>query len=185
LSFCQLSLFAVVFSWGEVIKTDINKEEVHNVIKKYVDEKYPQRVTLYHEELKQSKKAQIAKIKERIFIHNTLMWQDENINNEKKLNRLKLKRYCQKLDLANRKDWRVPQYAELVSLINYETINPAAIDTIKYIKSVKYWSSSKSVLEKDKNWFVDFQYGTSDISSDLVRYNIRCVRTMSKKQGSY
>lgn len=120
-----------------------------------------------------------------IFIQDNLMWQDQSLNSEKKLNRLELKLYCKRLDLANRKDWRVPKYDELLSLVDYDVTNPSAIQKIKHIKPVKYWTSTASVKQKNSNWFVDFKYGTSDISPDTVRYNIRCVRDMAKEEGTY
>jgi len=127
----------------------------------------------------------IKKLEDITFIDNNLMWQDTNINTELKLNRLELKVYCRKLNFANRKDWRVPLFSEMLSLVDYTKINPASIDKIKYINPTKYWTSSSSSLEKSKKWFIDFEYGTTGIDSDLVRYNIRCVRDISTLEGTY
>ena len=127
----------------------------------------------------------IESVKNITFIENNLMWQDTKVNVEQKLNRLELKVYCKKLDFANRKDWRVPDYQEMISLIDYTKTTPASIDKIKYIIPLKYWTSSVSVLEKDKNWFIDFDYGTSGIDSDLMRHHIRCVRDVSTLEGEY
>lgn len=127
----------------------------------------------------------IENVKDITFIENNLMWQDTNVNIELKLNRLELKVYCRRLDFANRKDWRVPIFSEMISLTDYTKTNPASINKINYIKPTKYWTSSSSALEKNKKWFVDFEYGTSGIDSDLVRYNIRCVRNISTLEGEY
>ena len=113
------------------------------------------------------------------------MWQDQLENKTLKLNRLEFKVYCRRLELADRKDWRVPTYNELNLLVDYNTTDPASLKKIKYINSSKYWSSTSSVLEKKKNWFIDFRYGTSDILSDLEKLNIRCVRNMSSEKGTY
>lgn len=139
----------------------------------------------YHSALKKQKQDMIESVKEITFIHNNLMWQDTNINVEKKLNRLELKIYCKELDFANREDWRVPSYEEMIMLIDYTKTTPASIDKIEYILPLKYWTSSVSVLEEDKNWFVDFDYGTSGIDSDLIRHHIRCVRDVSSLEGQY
>jgi len=127
----------------------------------------------------------IKNLEDITFIDNNLMWQDTNINTELKLNRLELKVYCRKLNFANRKDWRVPLFSEMLSLVDYTKTNPASIDKIKYINPTKYWTSSSSSLEKSKKWFIDFEYGTTGIDSDLVRYNIRCVRDISTLEGTY
>ena len=106
------------------------------------------------------------------FINDGLMWQDTNVNVEQKLNRLELKVYCRKLDFANRKDWRVPVLSEMISLVDYNKITPASLDKIKYIIPLPYWTSSPSVLEKRKNWFVDFDLDKNheDMQSMLCLY---------------
>jgi len=113
------------------------------------------------------------------------MWQDNKDTTDMKLNRLELKFYCKDLDLVQRSDWRVPSYEEMITLVDYQKANPVNKNIIKHIVPSRYWTSSQSVLKKDHNWFVDFKYGRSDIDSDLVRYNIRCVRDLSMKRGEY
>jgi hypothetical protein len=181
----HLSLFAVEFSWGKIAKTDIDKQKVDNIIKEYVDQKYPTIVNEYHVSLQKQKSDMIENVNNITFINNNLMWQDTKVNVELQLNRLELKVYCRKLDFANRKDWRVPSVEDMISLIDYNKTTPASIDKIEHIIPLQYWTSSSSVLEKSKNWFIDFEYGTSGIDSDLVRYNIRCVRTVSENEGEY
>jgi len=175
----------VDFSWGDIVKTNIDQKDVDSIIKKYVDETYPNRVKNYHDSLQKQKIDMIKSIENITFTNDNLMWQDTNVNMELKLNRLELKVYCRKLNFANRKDWRVPLFSEMIVLVDYTKTNPASIDKIKYINPTKYWTSSSSALEKKKNWFVDFKYGTSGIDSDLVRYNIRCVRDISTQEGEY
>lgn len=167
------------------MKTNIDQKDVDRIIKSYVDEKYPNRVKNYHDSLQKQKHDLIKNLENITFIDNNLMWQDTNVNTELKLNRLELKVYCRKLNFANRKDWRVPLFSEMISLVDYIKTNPASIDKIKYINPTKYWTSSSSSLEKNKKWFVDFEYGTTGIDSDLVRYNIRCVRDVSTREGEY
>lgn len=116
------------------------------------------------------------------------MWQDQELNSSDKLNSLEFKVYCRKLRLAKRKDWRVPTYDELISLVDYTKSNPANIDKIKHIVPQKYWSSSVDMAntkKKDFSWFVDFMYGTSGVESDLSRLHFRCVREISSKKGTY
>jgi len=178
-------LFAAEFSWGEILKTDIDKKEVDSIIKDYVDTTYPNRVEKYQASLEKKTRDKIKSVEKITFIHENLMWQDSNVNVELKLNRLEFKVYCRKLDFANKKDWRVPTYKEMIKLLDYSKVTPASIDKVKYITPSPYWTSSVSVLEKRKNWFIDFAYGTSGIDSDLVRYNIRCVREVSFIKGEY
>lgn len=155
------------------------------IIKQYVDKQYPEKTKEYYFSLKKEKKDKLEKIKKITFVDNHLMWQDTNINEDLKLNRLELKVYCRKLNFAQRKDWRVPSFKEMISLVDYSISTPASLDKIKYISSSKYWTSTSSLVEKDKNWFVDFKYGNTGTESDLIRYNIRCVRDLSTKEGDY
>lgn len=113
------------------------------------------------------------------------MWQDEIVNTQKKLNQLELKFYCKDLDLVQRKDWRVPTYFEMLTLVDYEKTDPSANAKLKYVTASKYWTSSNDIQQKDSNWFVDFKYGKTGTSSDLERYYIRCVRDISQKEGTY
>ena len=139
----------------------------------------------YYKDLQKVKADKLNKIQQMVFINNNLMWQDETLNKEKKLNRLEFKVYCRNLELANRNDWRVPTYDELLTLVDYNKIVPASLDKIQYIIPSIYWTSTQDIRKKDKNWFVDFRYGTSDTSSDLKRHYIRCVRDISTKKGTY
>ncbi|MGB3751461.1 MAG: DUF1566 domain-containing protein [Arcobacteraceae bacterium] len=133
----------------------------------------------------EQKKEKITSVRDVAFVQDALMWQDDKDTKKLKLNRLELKFYCKDLTLAKRKDWRVPTYEEMITLIAFSKSNPASKDIVTKIESSQYWTSTVSVLEKDKNWFVDFKYGKSDITSDLVQYNIRCVRDLSTKEGDY
>jgi len=177
--------FAQEFEWGSAIQTNITKDEVAIVIKKYVDEKYPQKVEAYKEYLEKIKQIKIEKYSDSTFVDGTLMWQDNLITISKQFNILEYKIYCRDLILANRKDWRVPSYDELLNLIDYQKHNPATSQKIKYVIPNKYWSGSKSLMAEDNNWYVDFKDGTTNFTSDMQRYNIRCVREISKKAGEY
>ncbi|PIF04687.1 MAG: hypothetical protein CSA86_01095 [Arcobacter sp.] len=139
----------------------------------------------YRKALEKQKKDKIKSVENITFIHDGLMWQDSDVNVKLKLNRLEFKMYCKNLDFANKKDWKVPSYDEMITLVDYSKFTPAGINKIKYIIPSKYWTSSASVLEKKKNWFVNFDDGTSGIDLDLKHYNIRCVRKISSKEGEY
>jgi hypothetical protein len=177
--------FAEEFQWGTPVQTNITKDKVDMVIKKYVDEKYPQKVKEYRQYLENLKRTKIEKYSKSTFVNDTLMWQDNQANISKQLNILEYKIYCKNLILANRKDWRVPTYDELLKLIDYHKYNPAAKENIEYIIPNKYWSGSLSLTTKDSYLYVDFKDGTTNFTSDMQRYNIRCVREISTKDGEY
>ena len=177
--------FAIEFQWGTPVQTNITKDKVEMVIKKYVDEKYPQKVKEYKQYLDNIKQTKIEKYADVTFVDDTLMWQDNQATISKQLNILEFKIYCRDLILANRKDWRVPSYDELLKLVDYQKHNPASKEKIEYIIPNKYWSGSSSLTTKDNYFFVDFKDGTTNFTTEMQRYNIRCVREISKKDGEY
>jgi plasmid rolling circle replication initiator protein Rep len=155
------------------------------VIKNYVDEKYPSKVEAYQKYLEKIKQTKIKKHSDITFVDEILMWQDNKDTLLKQFNILEFKIYCRNLTLANRKDWRVPTYDELLKLIDYKKHNSATKEKIEYSIPNKYWSGSKSLSQKDSYWYVDFKDGTTNFTDDSQRYNIRCVRDISKKAGEY
>ncbi len=177
--------FSEQFEWGSLVRTNITQDEVETLIQKYVDEKYPLKVKQYKEYLEKIKQTKIEKFSNSTFANDGLMWQDNTDNISKQLNMLESRIYCKKLVLANRKDWRTPTYDELLSLIDYKKNNPASLDKIEYIIPNKYWSGSKSITTKNNYWYVDFKDGTASFALDMEKFNIRCVREISKKDGEY
>ena len=78
---------------------------------------------------------------------------------------------------AGRKDWRLPSYYELTTIVNYGVVNPA-IDVSYFpgTQSYVYWTSSDAVFNSSFAWFVFFTNGTLDNSYYKTNtFNIRCV----------
>jgi len=177
--------FALEYEWGSTVQTNMTKNKANILIKKYVDENYPQKVESYNKSLKKLKETKIEKYAKGTFVDGIYMWQDNEDTISKKLNILEYRVYCRDLNLANRRDWRVPTYNELLHLINYTKNNPATDEKIQYIIPKEYWSGSKSLVNKGSNLYVNFKDGTTNLKSVLHEYNIRCVREISNKGGEY
>lgn len=181
----SLNSFAQVISWGDTAETKLDKKQVDNLIKVYVDKNYPLKVKEYKKYLATIKQNKLQKVSDTTFVYHNLMWQDIEKNSTKKYNHLEARVYCRKLKLAHRKDWRIPTYEELLELVDYTKFNPSSVDGLRYIVPKKYWSSSLDIKSKGKIWFVDFLYGKSSTIDKSSKIYLRCVRTLSTKKGDY
>jgi hypothetical protein len=85
--------------------------------------------------------------------------------------------YCEDLTWADYDDWRLPDYYELSTIINYETYNPS-IDTDGFpsTPSENFWSSSLNVGDTDRAWYVDFSFGTENVNDKTNAIDVRCAR---------
>jgi len=113
------------------------------------------------------------------------MWQDNMDARTIKISALEAKRYCKNLRLANKKDWRLPTYNELLTLVHYFRIEPAVIDEIEFIEPFSYWTISADANDISANWYVDFKYGQTGTALRAQKYNVRCVRTLTDDEVVY
>ncbi len=78
---------------------------------------------------------------------------------------------------AGHSDWRVPNIAELQTIVERESTHPAINSTI-FPSTPKYsfWSSSHYAGVAWRAWFVDFSYGYVGDDYDYVDLPVRLVR---------
>ncbi len=177
--------FAVEFTWGDSVKIGVSKSFVDSLIKVYVEQNYSQKVENYKNSLERIKKAKLEKYKDVIYLSSGLMWQDDKNNTELKMNVLEATRYCRNLIHATKKDWRLPEYNEVIQLVNYYRYEPSVLDEIEYILPQRYWSRSNDITDYSANWYVDFKYGETGVAIRTNRYNVRCVRDLSDKRDDF
>jgi hypothetical protein len=78
---------------------------------------------------------------------------------------------------AGSSDWRLPNRAELASLVERKCVNPAINATIfPGTPSQSFWSSSPYALIANLAWFVDFNAGDVGPAPFSGAKNIRLVR---------
>lgn len=68
--------------------------------------------------------------------------------------------YCERLEFAGHSDWRLPNYKELVSILDLSKVNPA-VDT-RYFPDTRsdfYWTSTTSTYDPGRAWYVYFNLG--------------------------
>ena len=106
-----------------------------------------------------------------------LMWQDEAQNFKGTWEQAQ--EYCNLVNLAGHKDWRLPTRVELLSITDKARSNLALNTAFKYITDSDYpwyWSQTKSAGDSSSAWFVRFRGGDDDWSDVSYRYFVRCVR---------
>ena len=186
---CSFVLFGFAESkelqWGESIRIGMSKKEINLLIKEYVQKKYPQKVQEYHNALNEQRLSKLKKYSHETFVDGDFMWQDNNDNLTLKYNTLEAKIYCRRLHFATKKDWRLPSYAELLTLLDYNRFEPASRKGLEYVALNRYWTSSMSFNDVSADWYVDFKYGQTGTALKENGYNIRCVRNLSKVEGEF
>ena len=74
--------------------------------------------------------------------------------------------------------WRLPTIEELISLIDFNTCNPAC--KINNCRSSCYWSSSPYAHGSSYAWYVYFSGGYVSYGYKDFHYYARCVRTIEE-----
>ena len=85
---------------------------------------------------------------------------------------------CKELTLGGHKDWRLPTVKELISLVDYDTRDPA-IDKRFFpdIKSSWYWSGSPLAGGSGSAWVVGFNGGNVGYGNKGIASCVRPVRS--------
>jgi len=105
-----------------------------------------------------------------------LMWQDNTAVKSTKKSWEDAKKYCSNLSLEGYIDWRLPNYAELLTIVDYDRYKPAIMPTFVNVDIAAYWSSSVSVSFTAHAWIVAFDSGGTNAHSKTNEKSVRCVR---------
>jgi hypothetical protein len=114
-----------------------------------------------------------------------LMWQKLEVLDEngavRKMTWQEALAYCEGLEMAGRRDWRLPNIKELQSIVDYKTHDPS-IDTTIFpgAWASNYWSATTFVINTEGAWPMDFYDGDNNImvftSNKSISYYVRAVR---------
>ena len=103
-----------------------------------------------------------------------LQWQDDAVGNEKSwqgaLN------HCEVLSLDGFNDWRLPNFKELISIVDDSTASPAIESTFQNTASENYWSSTTYADSHRRANIVDFYLGEQSNRVKSTGRYVRCVR---------
>lgn len=104
-----------------------------------------------------------------------LLWQQKTPT--KTMNWQNALTYCERLELGDHTDWRLPTITELLSLVDYSRYNPT-VNTKYFPDTVSsyYWSSTTYAYNTYYAWGVYFHNGYDYSYYKNSSYYVRAVR---------
>ena len=102
-----------------------------------------------------------------------LVWQDNETVQKTWVEAIS---YCEALTLGGNDDWRLPNKKELLSIVYYDTYNPAISSGFQNTTSSYYWSSTTYASGTSDAWGIYFSYGHTGSYNKTHKGNVRCVR---------
>jgi Protein of unknown function (DUF1566) len=116
-----------------------------------------------------------------------LMWQQNTADTDNsstitvddELNWDGAKSYCAGLSLATFDDWHLPEFSELVSIVDYGRSGPAihpVFSEVAYPLYSRYWTATQSVTYTSYAWQIYFGDGSDEHNGKTLDYFVRCVR---------
>jgi len=108
---------------------------------------------------------------------NNLEWQDNNqIGRITKRNWSDAIDYCEELSLDGKRDWRLPNQNELLSIVDYSSSEFPINSVFLYTNAEPYWSSTSFIGDLTQAWYVDFSFGEALNEHKDTELFVRCVR---------
>ncbi len=108
-----------------------------------------------------------------------LMWEDTKHVEDGQVTYLEANSYCEKLELGEHADWRVPTIKELLSIVDYTRSEPATLKEFSHVDQDRlYWSSTEDANKSTEFWGVVFEDGDTNNASAIYDRRVRCVRAV-------
>jgi len=105
-----------------------------------------------------------------------LVWQDDKEVIKVEKNWIDAQSYCK--SYKNGKGWRLPNYGELMTIVDYTKHTLAIMPAFRHIVSEYYWTSTEAEKDRKKVKNIYFGNGCPDDKPKSETYFIRCVRDL-------
>ena len=109
---------------------------------------------------------------------NKIYWQDNQESMESSEDWDDAVAYCSNLSLDGMKEWRLPTFKELLSIVDFGRVHPAINKAFEFTNDDTYWSATGFALTSSRAWIIDFRTGESYYSYTSTNHTVRCVKDM-------
>ena len=111
-----------------------------------------------------------------------LTWQDTRIVRLRKRTWKDAQKYCKRLKLSRKRNWRLPTMYELLTIVDYKRETPAINDIFQYVEANGYyWTTDDVVNDEEYAWYVSFKKGNTYGFTKAKKAYVRCVRDNKRK----
>ena len=111
---------------------------------------------------------------------NAIYWQDNMHSKKSSEDWDDAVLYCGKLELHGLKQWRLPTFDELFSIVDYRRYEPAILPVFSNTNEGTYWTSTDFAPTTSRAWTIDFRSGKTYYSLKTTNHAVRCVKDMDK-----
>ncbi|PLX70560.1 MAG: hypothetical protein C0602_03345 [Denitrovibrio sp.] len=107
-----------------------------------------------------------------------LMWQDNAAVTESLYSWEEAVEHCENLEFGGYKDWHLPNYNQLNTLVNYSAVSPAIFNVFQNMITAAFWNSTTSPTDPNAIMTTQFSSGANWIFGKDLHTYARCVRTI-------
>lgn len=105
------------------------------------------------------------------------LWQDTKDAKTKKMNFKEAVSYCKNLDISSEKNWELPGFIELFSIVNTKRYNPSLPKEFKNYAAADYWSTKVfSHGVSNEAFVVEFKAGAFNRKQMDEKFYVRCYK---------
>ncbi len=109
---------------------------------------------------------------------NAIYWQDTQVSKVSSEDWDDAVLYCDKLELHGMEKWRLPTFAELLSIVDYGRSNPAIHPFFTLVAEGTYWTLTDFSPTTSRAWTIDFRTGKTYYNYKTTNHAVRCVKAI-------
>ena len=108
------------------------------------------------------------------------LWQNTQDVKTKKLNFKEAVAYCKELTLDGEKNWKLPGFLELFSIVNTKEYNPSISKEFTYFVPDNYWTTKTfGNATSGEAFVISFLHGAFNREKMESKFNVRCYKKVN------